>query len=345
MTQRPVVMWFRQDLRLSDNAALRAAVEAGPLICLYVLDDATPGEWTWGGASGWWLHKSLERLSASLARHRVKLVLRRGAADEVVAGLMAETDAQAVYFTRDYAPWSAALEQRIKAAVEQRHAAVRRYGGFLLHEPETIRTGQGEAYKVFTPFARACLASGDPEPPRPQPRNFTAWTQRSGKRQARSLGLFLPIRPDWAKGFSVRSPGEEGARQRLYSFLEDALTGYADGRDRMDLGRTSRLSPHLHWGEISPGQCWTAVRDAMAKAHGRLDRDGEKFLSELLWREFSYHLLHHRPDLPTKPFQTKFRGLPLASRSRRFGPLATGADRLSDRRCRHARTMGHRLHA
>ena len=116
--QRPVVMWFRQDLRLSDNAALRAAAEAGPLICLYVLDDATPGEWAWGGASRWWLHKSLERLAASLARHRIKLVLRRGAADKVVADVMAETDAQAVYFTRDYAPWSAALEQRIKAAVE-----------------------------------------------------------------------------------------------------------------------------------------------------------------------------------------------------------------------------------
>src|SRR5437868_11399979 len=116
---KPAVMWFRQDLRLADNAALRAAAEAGPLICLYVLDDVTPGDWSWGGASRWWLHKSLSRLSGDLARHRIKLVLRRGAADKVLAEVLAETKAEALHFTRDYAPWSGSLEKRIKIIAEE----------------------------------------------------------------------------------------------------------------------------------------------------------------------------------------------------------------------------------
>ena len=120
----------------------------------------------------------------------------------------------------------------------------------------------------------------------------------------------MPRRPDWSTGFAIWTPGEQGARQRLETFVADTLSDYAEGRDRPDLARTSRLSPHLHWGEISPIQCWTAIRSAMAAAHGRLDRQGEKFLSELLWREFSYHLLHHWPELPGKAFQEKFASFP-----------------------------------
>ena len=307
--QRPVVMWFRQDLRLADNAALSAAAEAGPLICIYVLDDETPRAWAWGGASRWWLHKSLERLSESLARHRIKLVLRRGAADKVIEDVITSTNAEALYFTRDYAPWSAALEQRIKTAAEHRDCICRRYGGFLLHEPEAIRTGQNEPYRVFTPFARACLAAGDRPPPRSAPQRLTPWPGELSSDRLEAWTL-LPKHPDWAKGFAGWSPGEEGALRRLDSFLGDRVAGYADGRDRPDLDNTSHLSPHLHWGEISPAQCWTAMRDAMAKAHGRLDRDGEKFLSELLWREFSYHLLHQRPDLTSRAFQAKFEDFP-----------------------------------
>jgi len=307
--QRPVVMWFRQDLRLADNAALRAAAESGPLICLFVLDDATPRDWAWGGASRWWLHKSLERLAAAFGRHRIKLVLRRGAADRVITDVLAETGAQALYFTRDYAPWSAALEKRIKAITDRRDAACHRYGGFLMHEPEAIRTGQGDVYKVFTPFARACFALGDPQPPRPAPGQMAPWAGELAGERLAGWGL-LPHQPHWAKGFVVWSPGEDGARQRLDAFLEQALPGYADGRDRPARDHTSRLSPHLHWGEISPVQCWTAIRNAMAGANGRLDRDGEKFLSELLWRDFSYHLLHYRPDLPSKSYQTKFDDFP-----------------------------------
>lgn len=142
---KPAVMWFRQDLRLADNAALRAAAEAGPLICLDVLDDVTLGEWTWGGASRWWMHKSLARLQEDLARFKVSLILRRGAADKVIADVLRETRAASLHFTRDYAPWSGALERRIKAAAETESVGCHRHGGFLLHEPEAIRTDQGGA--------------------------------------------------------------------------------------------------------------------------------------------------------------------------------------------------------
>ncbi len=305
----PVVMWFRQDLRLADNAALRAAAAAGPVICLYVLDDVTPGDWAWGGASRWWLHQSLNRLGENLARHRVPLILKRGTADRIIPDVLAGTGAKAVYFTRDHAPWSPALEVAVNAAALSQGATCHRYGGYLLHEPEAIRTGQGEPYRVFTPFSRACFAVGDPRPPRPAPQAIEPW---SG--QVAGDGLddwrLLPRKPDWAEGFALWSPGEAGARQRLDSFIAGNLADYAEGRDRPDRDATSRLSAHLHWGEISPVQCWTAIRSAMVEANGRLDRSGEKFLTELLWREFSCHLLHHWPLLPSRAFQTKFENFP-----------------------------------
>jgi deoxyribodipyrimidine photo-lyase len=302
---QPVIMWFRQDLRLADNAALRAASAAGPVLPLFILDDETPGAWRWGGASRWWLHRSLESL-----RKTVPVVLKRGKADDVIAEMLRSTNASGVCFTRDYAPWSNALERRVQGACKRAGAACHRYGGFLLHEPESIRTGSGEPYKVYTPFSRACFAAGAPKPPRGQAK-FEWWTAQAG--DTLDDWKLLPTRPNWAMGFEKAwTPGEPGARRRLEDFLRAGLERYADERDRADRASVSRLSPHLHWGEISPAQCWAAVRAAMAGANGKLDRTGEKFLKELLWREFSYHLLHHWPDLPHKPFRPEFAEFPWA---------------------------------
>jgi deoxyribodipyrimidine photo-lyase len=309
MTQ-PVIMWFRQDLRLADNAAFAAAVKLGPVICIYILDDETPGKWWWGGASRWWLHNSLESLASDLAKHETRLVLRRGPCDKVLGELLDEADAQALHFTRDYSPWSPALEQRVKAIAESRGVTCKRFGGFLLREPEDIRTGQDEPYKVYTPFARAHRAAGDLKRPRPAPADITTWADTL-QSDALDDWQLLPSKPDWAKGFTaIWTPGEQGAQASLKTFISKHLADYAEGRDRPDLTMTSRLSPHLHWGEISPLQCWHAVTSAMAKANGRLDGAGEKFLSELLWREFSYHLISHWPDLPHKPFRAEFAAFP-----------------------------------
>jgi deoxyribodipyrimidine photo-lyase len=304
---RPVIMWFRQDLRLTDNPALSAAAAAGPVIGVYILDDETPGEWRWGGASRWWLHHSLKGLSTKLP-----VILKKGRADSVLAGLIKDANATALYFTRDYAPWSAALEKRIRGVCEKAGVDCHRYGGFLLHEPEAIKTGQGQPYKVFTPFSRAAFAAEPDRKPRAAPKITAEKALLTGDR-LEDWNL-LPTKPNWANGFADEwTPGEEAAMGRLEHFIEASLVDYADGRDRPDQDSTSHLSPHLHWGEISPLQCWQAVRNAIDKADGRLDRSGEVFLKELLWREFSYHLIHHWPDLPEKAFRPEFNEFPWRS--------------------------------
>ena len=302
----PSLYWLRNDLRLADNAALTAAAAQGPVIFLSVLDDETPGDWRLGGASRWWLHHGLTSLSA-----KAPLTLRRGPADKVIAEVLKETGAGSVHFTRDYAPWSGALERRVKAACEASGAACHRYGGFLLHEPEAIRNGSGEPYRVYTPFSKACFATGEPKPLKPVPA-FTSFAAKLASDRLDDWDL-RPTKPDWAKGFSgFWTPGEEGAAARLKAFIADGLTHYADERDRPDRDVTSRLSPHLRFGNISPAQCWHAVRAAQFKSGGKLDKTAEKFLKEILWREFSYHLLHHWPTLPTEPFRQEFRAFPWA---------------------------------
>jgi deoxyribodipyrimidine photo-lyase len=300
----PVIMWFRHDLRLADHAALAAAAAAGPVIPLYILDDETPGTWRPGGAARWWLHHSLRSLDAALP-----LVLKKGRADVVLAEVAEKTGAGMLVFARDHAPWSGALESRVKALCDRRGMVCQRFGGSLLHEPESIRTAAGEAYKVFTPFARACMVAGNPRPVRAAP-VVTAWQGDLAGDSLESWKL-QPVRPNWAHGFSSHwQPGEAGARRRLAEFLADGLEGYADGRDRPALSVSSRLSPHLHFGEISPAQCWHAVDAAAAARGGRLDRSTEKFRQELLWREFSYHLLNQFPDLPHRPFRSEFAAFP-----------------------------------
>ncbi len=300
----PSLYWLRNDLRLTDNAALTAAAARGPVIFLFVLDDETPGDWRLGGASRWWLHRSLQSLAA-----RVPLVLRRGVADEVIGQVLAETGSASVHFTRDYAPWSGALERRVKDVCEAAGASCHRYGGFLLHEPEAIRNGSGEPYRVYTPFSKACFAAGEPKPLKPVPA-FASWQGAIRTDSLEEWGL-LPSKPDWAKGFgALWTPGEEGAAARLQDFISDDLARYADERDRPDRDATSRLSPHLRFGEISPAQCWHAVRAAQFAAGGKLDKTAEKFLKEVLWREFSHHLLHHWSTLPTEAFRPQFRSFP-----------------------------------
>jgi deoxyribodipyrimidine photo-lyase len=300
----PALMWFRQDLRLADHPALTAAAAKGPVIALYILDDETAGNWTWGGASRWWLHHSLESLS-----EKIPLLLRRGKADEVIAQVLAESKAQSVHFTRDYAPWAGALEKRIKENCEAQNIACHRYGGFLLHEPESIRNGSGEPYKVYTPFSRACFASGEPRRVKPAPKFELA--QHSLKSDRLADWNLLPTKPNWAGGLAEYwHPGEDGAANLLATFIDDALVDYAEGRDRTDKPFTSRLSAHLHWGEISPHTIWHVTRSAMARAQGALDKSGEKFLKEILWREFSYHLLHHWPHFPDHPFKPEYADFP-----------------------------------
>lgn len=309
----PVIVWFRQDLRLSDNPALTAAAAAGRLVIpLYILDRESAGSRAPGGASRWWLHHSLEALSRSLAERGLRLVLRRGPAGPVLERLIAETRARSVYWSRGYEPWAIRRDGAIRAALQAAGVAVESFSAALLFEPWEIATKGGAPYRVFTPFWRACLAADGPGPPLPVPA-FSESSKAAGPVAGDPLDSWglQPVAPDWAGGLRAAwQPGEAAAQRLLRDFLENGLHGYAANRDRPDLVSTSRLSPHLHFGEIGPRQVWHAVYRLSAVGDGEADAGPRKFLAELGWREFSYHLLYHFPDLPEAPLQLRFADFP-----------------------------------
>lgn len=310
MPAKPTILWFRNDLRLGDNRALLAAAAAGgPVQPVFVLDDGAAGSWAPGGASRWWLDKSLASLSADIARRGGTLVLRRGDTREVLPRLAAETGAGAVYCTRAYEPWARRLEEELRLALESEGIPLKRYGGALLREPEELRTQAGEPFKVYSPMWRALVALGEPRTPTPAPASIPFARRPPSSERLEDWGLH-PSRPDWSAGFSaVWRPGEAGALARLDGFLAAALDGYAVDRNRPDLPATSRLSPHLHFGEISPAVCWHRAR-AVAATRATAEKGLETFLKELVWREFSYQLLVHWPDLPEAPFRREFAAFP-----------------------------------
>ncbi len=307
-----MIVWFRQDLRLADNRALAAAAETGrPVIAVYVLDDGAAGGWPMGAASRWWLHHSLSALRADLDARGARLVLARGDSAKILTDLCREVEAEAVHFTRAHEPAQRAAEDSVAAALSGIGVAARGFGGALLFEPGTIRTGSGGPFKVFTPFYKACLAES-PAPPVPAPEAVTSYEGRLAGERLEDWGL-TPRHPDWAGGLRESwTPGEAGAAARLDAFLDDRLAAYPSARDRPGKEGTSRLSPHLHFGEIGPAAVWQRT-DLRARAKGGAAAKGAAaFLRELLWREFSGHLLFHFPDLPEQPFKPQFARFPWA---------------------------------
>ena len=300
------IIWFRQDLRTADNPALSQAVAGGPVVPVFILDETQGGGRPLGGASRWWLHHSLSALSDALGG----LVLLRGDPAKVLPDLARRTGATSVVWNRCYEPSAVARDTRLKAELAAGGLAVASFNASLLNEPWTVTTQDGGPFKVFTPFWRACRRL-PVEPPTPAARVKLAKLPKGlGERLAD--WRLLPTKPNWAKGFeSAWTPGEAGARHRLDGFLADGLRGYAELRDRPDRQNVSRLSPHLHFGEISPRQIFAAL--SMHMADGGLSRDGEKFLAELGWREFSYHLLFHFPTLAERNWKPAFDAYPWSS--------------------------------
>lgn len=308
MVRSPIIVWFRQDLRLTDHRALLAAAEQGPIVAVYILDDETPQPWGMGAASRWWLHHSLAALSEGLEASDCKLVLRRGRFDEVLCALAKEVGAEAVYCSRSYEPWAVALEVQLKAALDAQNVQFKRYAGTLLREPETLQTKANEPYKVFTPFWNALSRGEPPAKPQGTPKTITT-VGRSPRSDRLSDWALLPTKPDWASGFRATwQPGEVGAEKSLEAFLDETIDGYARSRDLPGKVGTSRLSPHLHFGEISPSRVWHAVMRSLA---GRGSNTGaETYLKEVVWREFCHHLLFHFPSFPEKPFRPEFAKYP-----------------------------------
>jgi deoxyribodipyrimidine photo-lyase len=313
-TPPPCIVWFRDDLRISDHPALHAAAKTGaPVICLYVLDEVSdplrpPGARPLGGATRWWLAQSLRALQKDLRALGSALVLRRGPAAEIMAEIAQATEANAAFWNEiAQKPYLAAAEQ-VTAALDQIGVASRSFPGDLLAAPDRIRTKENRGLRVFTPFWKRVQALGAPPKPLSAPKSLVPPPKLAS--DAIESWSLEPTRPDWAGGLREHwTPGEHFAQQRLREFLDDRINGYAIQRDRPDRVVTSGLSPHLRFGEISPRQIWHAAQFTAAE-HPRAAGDIDKFLSEVGWREFCRHLLFDVPDLATRNLQSSFDDFP-----------------------------------
>ncbi|MEH6698124.1 MAG: deoxyribodipyrimidine photo-lyase [Brevundimonas sp.] len=306
----PVILWFRRDLRLADNPALTEAVASGrPVVPLYVLDEAADGR-PLGGASKWWLERSLQALAEALDKIGAPLVLRRGPAEAVLRELIDQTGADAVFMNRRFEPAAFAADADIAHALKDEGVECRGFNGSLMARPGSVLTQAEKPYKVFTPFYRALMEAIEPPPARPAPARIKGVEGVMSDKLA-DWSLY-EARPDWAARFDARAPGEAAALKRLADFIRRDLANYGVMRDRPGKPGTSRLSAALHWGEISP---WRVVLDVRAavEAGTVTDQQAEAFVREIGWREFSAHLLHQFPTLPDRNFQPKFDDFPWRS--------------------------------
>jgi len=293
------LVWFRRDLRLADNAALAAGLQHGRVVPVFILDPEADGEWATGAAGRWWLHQSLEALSGAIAARGGRLILRHGDTRRELLRLAEECGAGLVCWSRRYDPAARRDDERVADALRGAGIDCRVFKGSLLAEPDRVQTQAGDPYRVFTPFWRAVSVALEPGDPRPAPETLPAVADTVDSVPLSDLAL-LPTIP-WYRGFGERwAPGEDGAHERLEDFAAAGARAYGTERNRADRAGSSRLSPHLAWGELSPRQIWTAVRE------GRAGTGGEAFLRELGWREFSYHLLWHFPDTPLEPLNRRF---------------------------------------
>ena len=302
----PVIVWFRQDLRLADNPALHAAAQTGaPVLPVYILDDVNAGAWRMGGASRWWLHHSLSALNKSLSGN---LCCYSGDAREILPAVIGKSKAKAVFWNRCYEPWRMERDKDIKTELETQGVAVNSSNGSLLFEPWEIQKEDGTPYRVFTPFFRKGMLRRDPALPLEKYEVTTFCRSPSDAGTVGALHL-LPHSPRWDKKLEpFWDIGEDGAQKRLEEFLDCGLRGYKEGRNYPAQDNVSRLSPHLHFGEISPSTVWYTIRQRMVADH--LETDGAHFLSELGWREFSCSLLYYNHDLPRAPLQKRFEKFP-----------------------------------
>ncbi|QKS13702.1 deoxyribodipyrimidine photo-lyase [Curtobacterium sp. Csp1] len=300
------VVWLREDLRLADNPALRAAIDhGGPVTVAVVLDEETDGIRPVGAASRWWLHHSLAALDGELRDRGSRLVLRKGAAADVVPALVRDAGADAVYWNRRYGRVERDLDAGIKSGLTDAGTEAHSFAANLLWEPWTVLTGQGEPFKVFTPFWRAAQAMPEPRHPLPKPRDLPAPADVDG--DDLDDWALLPTAPDWAGGLrDAWEPGEAGAHRKLERFVHDALEDY-DQRDEPAMAATSDLSPHLRWGEVSPYQVWHRL-------HGELEpeqrRQAPAFLRQLAWREFNWNEYFHCDDIATVNVRREFDAFP-----------------------------------
>jgi len=307
----PSIVWFRIDLRLGDNPALQAAIRrGGPVVPVFIWAPDEEAPWQPGAASRWWLHQSLASLDESLRRIGSRLTVRAGLTLDTLRTLARKTGAGAVFWNRRYEPAVIERDTKIKETLAADGLVIESFNGALLNEPWTIVNQSRKPFQVFTPFWKHCLAATSPREPTAAPRAFPGPTNWPERLPISALKLEPEI--NWADGIRAAwQPGEAGAHARLNRFLKEAYLDYGVERDHPGTAGTSRLSPHLHFGEISPRQVWRAVRrhadsSGISEAVWRSSR----YLAEVGWREFAHHLLYHFPHTPAKPLRAEFANFP-----------------------------------
>ena len=309
MTEKPItLLWLRQNLRLADNPALHWAASRGAIVPVYILNTGIDDPFPPGGASKWWLHENLQNLGESFAKLGAPLILRRGEPEKILRELIKETGATSVNWQRYYEPFWMAYDQKLADALEQDGIEVAIHDGFLLFGPKEIKTGSGTPYKVFTPFSKACFGAPAPGKPHATPQKLDGITGIKSDKLAD--WKLVPKKAVWPKGLAEAwVPGEKAAHKNLQNFIDKKLGSYKTGRDRPDKDLTSLLSPYLHFGNISPRQIWHAAQKAHLNDHTQGSHI-ERFLLEILWREFSWHLLVHFPYTVSKPLNPSFADFP-----------------------------------
>lgn len=319
----PVIVWFREDLRLADNPALDAAARSGrPIAAVYIWESGDGAPRAIGAASQWWLDKSLRLLSAALEDGGIRLILRSGQARKILPALAEETGATAVFWNRRYGRPERDTDAEIKTKLTHSGLECRSFNGRLLMEPWQLQTKDGGWYKVFTPHWRALQSAYKPPARLPPPKVLKG--ARADSEHIDDWKLH-PTKPDWSFGLAEAwEPGEQGAVNRLNEFLDGPIADYSTKRNipGETLG-TSRLSPHLRFGEISPAQIWRSVA-ARLSADNSLEDGGRTFLSEIGWREFSYSLLYYNPDLAHENYNAKFNSLKWRKDARAFEAWTRG---------------------
>jgi deoxyribodipyrimidine photo-lyase len=301
-------MWFRLDLRIRDNPSLLAATtENTRVLPLYIWSPGEDGHWSAGAASRWWLHQSLDRLDRDLQKLGARLIVCTGDSLTVLRQMIAKTGARSLYFSRRHEPHASARDHAVQTALLSDGIAVKTYNSHLLFEPSQVQTKEGKGFRVFTPFWNHCLLHLEPNFPIKKPKAIILPDAR-----LQSLPLaHLKLQPkiDWTSGIrETWTPGEKGAQARLKKFINGGLLNYAIDRDRPNQDGVSMISPHLHFGEISPRQVWHAIQQSGKNSAYKQSVD--IYLKEIGWREFAHHILFHFPSTTDHPLREQFKNFP-----------------------------------
>jgi deoxyribodipyrimidine photo-lyase len=310
MDSSPSILWFRQDLRLDDNPALAAAARSGAIIPIYIFSPTEEGNWPSGMASRWWLSRSLRSLDKQLQQLGSRLVVRQGSSEKEICEIASATGVRRVFCNRRYEPAAVYQDQRLAAALAKLGIELRHFNGSLLFEPAEILNQEGAPYRVFTSFRNRSLqipVSAVPDSPPARLSSPSMWPTTV------PLELVFPPANETLGGRldSAWTPGEDSAIRQVENFLESPLRNYITDREQPDLDGTSRLSPFLHFGEISPRRIWQRVCEWVQQSSEPGGASAaEAFLRQLIWREFAYYILHHFPQTPERPSHPEFAKFP-----------------------------------